>query len=212
MVVGFGKAVCQLYQPKPYDMQPKSTRIFKNILETLLLTGLALVCVSGFAQGQTAPVPSGSIAISVGVGAGSTLSLGGTTTIPPVSASLDIGLLDRATIGPYLAIAANGDGQGLDYEHMVIGAKGAYHIAVPVPKLDAYAGGMLGYHIYSSSLAQELGAYSFLPPVHRETPSHTAYSAFAGARYLLFRHVRAFAEVGYGVAYVNVGLCIGVRQ
>ena len=70
-----------------------------------------------------------------------------------------------------------------------------------VPKLDTYAGLMLGYHFTSVS--------STAPAEHYE--SSIAASAFdmgviLGARYFFTPRIGAFTELGYTLPYWNLGV------
>jgi hypothetical protein len=149
---------------------------------------------------------------NLGIGLGS--YLGGTgykTTFPPISLSAEYGvkdgLLDGKSaigVGGYLAYAANkhetilpNNTFGFKYSHFIIGARGLFHYQL-VDKLDTYAGLMLGYNIASSkatgtgNVAASVGGFS--------------YSVFLGARYYFTPQWAAFAEIGYGIAAIQIGI------
>jgi hypothetical protein len=106
-------------------------------------------------------------------------------------------------IGAYLGYATNkykaGD-YGWNFNHLIIGARGALHYQL-VDKLDTYAGLMLGYDAVSSSL-YGTNQYNILAP----TPSALGLSLFIGARYYFSDNTAAFAELGYGIALLQLGV------
>jgi hypothetical protein len=84
----------------------------------------------------------------------------------------------------------------------VVGARGAYHYNgfENVPDLDVYGGVMLGYNIvkYSSNGNDEYLANSY--------GSGIGFSGFLGGRWFFSDNIGAYAELGYGVSTLNVGV------
>ena len=171
--------------------------MFKKVLAAaLLFAGMA-----GAAQAQEV-FGKGDKALNIGIGLGSTIS---GTTIPPITASLDFGVADRLINGNNGSISVGGlvgyAGSYNDYatvHYAIVGARGAFHYQF-VDKLDTYAGLLLGYRharvnwksdiIYGSVGAAEI-----------------ALGGYRGARYFFTPKVGAFAELGYSIAYANVGV------
>ena len=179
---------------------------------------IIFACVSA-SMAQDDAFGKGTIVFNAGVGIGG--NLGGTgysTTIPPIAISGEFGLTDALIkqtgkgyvgVGGYLAYSANkyswGDWDGKDsgwkYTYMIIGARGAFHYQF-VPKLDTYAGIMLGYNIASSSTYGASGWHSD----YTNSIGGFSYSGFAGARYYFKEKFGVFAEAGYGISNLELGI------
>ena len=142
--------------------------------------------------------------VNVGVGLFSYLGESGySTTIPPISASFETCIKDNLFneksslgIGGYVAYA----GQKYEYmeydwkySYVILGARGALHYQF-VNKLDTYGGLMLGYNIASVSGDGAASAGGF------------SYSLFVGGRYSFSQKFAAFAEIGYGIAAIELGI------
>lgn len=157
----------------------------------------------------------GDKAINVGIGLGS--YYGGTgykSSIPPISASFEQGVVDglldgKASIGVggYLAYTANkwetaiaNSTYGYKYTYFILGARGVFHYQF-VDKLDTYTGLMLGYNVVGSkTIGDSLGGLA------SPTASGIGYSAFIGARYHFSDKFTAFAELGYGISALELGI------
>ncbi|MCB9165634.1 MAG: hypothetical protein H6592_14565 [Flavobacteriales bacterium] len=97
------------------------------------------------------------------------------------------------------------------WSRTTVGVRGAWHLAqwVPADKLDLYAGVMVGYAfvgyrdrstrtVYGETTSYDTGT--------RVRHGYADWSTFVGARYFFTRHLGAYAEAGYGVNYLNLGL------
>lgn len=82
--------------------------------------------------------------------------------------------------------------------NVIIGARGALHYAF-VENLDTYTGLMLGYDIVSFKWKDE--AWN----IGGASSSGFTWSWFVGARYYFNESFGAFAELGYGIAVLNLG-------
>ncbi len=141
---------------------------------------------------------------------------GYSTTVPPISASLEFGVADGLAggkgsfgVAPYIGYTAskykyspNVD-WGYNYSSTVVGLRGAFHYAL-ASKLDTYLGLMLGYNIVS---AKEYGANG-TGIVYSASSSGFAWDGFLGARYYFTPKFGAFLELGYGIGYGNLGVAI----
>ncbi len=171
--------------------------MFKKVLAAaLLFAGMA-----GAAQAQEV-FGKGDKALNIGVGLGSTIS---GTTIPPLTASLDFGVADRLINGNNGSISVGGllgyTGSYNDYattHYGIIGARGAFHYQF-VDKLDTYAGLLLGYRYARVNWKSDIISGS-------AGSSEIALGGYLGARYFFTPKVGAFAELGYSIAYANVGV------
>jgi len=203
-------------------MRNKLSRIKKAAI-----LGIAMAFTfSGMAYGQQAPAfKKGDNVINLGVGIGSTLGGSGyETSIPPISLSYELGFIDglmdnKASIGlgAYGAYTANkwetefpsftGGAPvkyGYEYTYIIVGARGTFHYLF-ANKLDSYAGLMLGYNIVGSEFYCDDDSIKNLITTSA-TASGIGFAGFVGARYYFTESLAALAEVGYGVAYLNLGL------
>ncbi|OFY60339.1 MAG: hypothetical protein A2V46_00370 [Bacteroidetes bacterium RBG_19FT_COMBO_42_7] len=153
----------------------------------------------------------GNKVINLGVGLGSNLYRESyyNSTIPPVSASFEIGvkdhILERGVIGAggYLA------GSSYKYEfsrkgwkttNFIVGIRGNFHYPL-VDKLDTYSGLMLGYGILS---VEYFGGYD--DDDYTGSSSGLQWAWFLGGRYYLRESFAAMLELGYGISYLNLGV------
>ena len=175
------------------------------MIKKVFLAALALGSVS-LANAQEI-FHKGSTAVNVGVGIGSIYS---NVTIPPLSASLDYGVADNLindnngsiSVGGYVGYTATSAAYGISKyrtSYAILGARGAFHYQF-APKLDTYAGLMLSYNLASSSWSGEA-----IPAV-KAANSDLGITAYLGARYFFTESVGAFAELGYGISNLNLGV------
>ena len=149
--------------------------------------------------------------LNLGVGIGSVLggTSGYSTTTPPVSVSYERGIIDELFdeksslgIGAYLGYAANRHdfGNGYDWKssYTIIGARGALHYQL-IDKLDTYGGLMLGYNVVSTSFSSDIR-------IGTAPQNALGWSLFLGGRYYFTDNIGAFAELGYGIAYLQLGV------
>ena len=176
----------------------------------------ALLVIGFFALAQlVAQEPTfvkGDKALNLGIGLGSTLYSGTyyKSQVPPVSVSLEFGIVDNILekgvigVGPYLGYSSykyEYITSGWKYSNMILGVRGNFHYPL-VEKLDTYTGLLLGYNIVSSKwIGTGTEDYS-------ASSSGIAWSWFVGARYYFSETFAAMAELGYGIAYLNLGVAL----
>lgn len=168
----------------------------------LLLTAFILTPALILAQDSNEVPPTfrgeGAIDINAGLGLGTTL----TGTGIPFNASLGYGINENISVGGYLGFAQTNEdflGGTWTYTNLIIGARGAYHYPL-VEDIDTYGGLMLGYNIASASWDG--------PGNPSASVGGLSYSAFVGGRYHFTEKVGAFAELGYGIAYLQFGVTL----
>ncbi len=193
----------------------------KNKLFALLILCILLLGASFNdslrAENSPAEIPpifkEGDKVINIGLGIGSTLYSGRyyTSRVPPVSVSFEMGFMDDFLVedltlglGGYLGYASSKYefGQGLwgwDYTYIIIGGRGAAHYPI-IENLDTYVGLMMGVNI-TTSRAFGSGTSSV-----SADGSGIAYSLYGGARYYFAENLAVMGEIGYGIAYLNIGL------
>ena len=153
--------------------------------------------------------------INLGIGVPS--YLGGNsyqTKLPLISGSFDYGVYDgflenkaAISVGGYLGYTANrfklAGNQGYDFVYLIIGPKATFHYNF-IDTWEAYGGLLLGYTAVSSSsyggVTDQIGK--------PDNESRVIPSIFVGARYYFAYNLAAFAELGYGVSALGVGLSI----
>lgn len=164
-------------------------------------------------QAQESMFNKGDKVINLGIGIGNTFYSGSyyTRGVPPVSFSYEQGIVDevfdKGVIGIMGYVGYNSYkydylGWGYKYSNIVIGAGGLFHYPL-VDKLDTYAGVLLGYNI---STATEFGT-----PIgwdYNATSGGIVFSGFVGARYYFSEKFAAFGQLGYGIAYLTLGVSI----
>ncbi len=159
----------------------------------------------------------GDKALNLGIGIGSFYGTGinSSTTIPPVSISFEKGIKDEVLekgvigLGAYFGYTSykwhyvlGSVDYGWKYSNIVIGARGNFHYPL-LDNLDTYAGVLLGYNIVNSSSFGTSGAYDYSPD-----SGSLVFSGYVGGRYFFSDKLCGFAELGYGIAYLTLGLSI----
>ena len=151
--------------------------------------------------------------ISAGVGLGS--SIAGYTygsQTPAISLQYERGLFEAGpgviSLGGYLGFKSykysydySGQHYSSKWKYTIIGVRGAYHLTqLKVENLDLYGGLMLSYNnvSFSDNSGNATASYG----------SAAGFSAFVGGRYYFAKKIGVFAELGYGVAYVNAGVAL----
>lgn len=161
-----------------------------------ILMILTLVAISEIATAQHS---AGDMNLNIGLGLGSTFATGD-TSIPPIGASFEYGIKDEISIGGYLGYSASEQkvvGFTAKYSYTIIGVRGSYHYDfLGNEKLDTYGGLMLGYNI---------AGVDWDGPGNAASAGGVSYSLYVGGRYAFTEKIGAFAELGYGIAYLQLG-------
>ena len=175
-------------------------------MKKFLLAALVFVGSLGVANAQEI-ASKGTSMVNLGIGLG--YRFGGSMSVPPLSVAYDYslksGLIDgngAITLGGYLAYTSSNysyylGGTSFSASHTVLGVRGMFHYQF-VPKLDTYAGLMLGYHIASTSATGYYG--------NSLVGSGFDLGVILGARYFFTPRIGAFTELGYTLPYWNLGL------
>ncbi|SHJ61942.1 hypothetical protein SAMN05444280_12442 [Tangfeifania diversioriginum] len=151
--------------------------------------------------------------LNLGLGIGNTLYTGSyySSSVPPLSASYEVGVKDELFdensslgVGGYLGYSGSkytGWGSSYSFNNIIIGARGALHYQF-IDQLDTYAGLMLGYRIVSWKSSS--GDFNY-----GSAASSGFTSAFyVGGRYYFNETFAGMMELGYGIAYLNIGVAI----
>jgi hypothetical protein len=147
--------------------------------------------------------------VAIGFGSGLYTGSGYTTSVPPLSASFEVGvkdgIIDKGSIGVGGLIAYGAHkweyaGWGWKYSNLIIGARGSFHYPL-AKKLDTYTGLVLGYNIVTS---KEFGVNPIYD--YSAQSSGLAYAWFVGARYYVSDAFGILGELGVGISYLNLGV------
>jgi hypothetical protein len=189
-------------------------------MKKIIIITCAIMAFGAGAQAQSA-FEKGNIVANVGIGLGSYIGGSGyKTTVLPISVSAEYGLLDITDkitlgVGGYLAYTANkyeetyailqtSYSYAFKYSYFIIGARGIAHYKLS-EKFDPYLGVMLGYNVASSKYDGD-NIPNYTPTA--ASAGGFSYSAFVGARYLFSEKIGVFAELGYGIAVLELGLTV----
>lgn len=174
----------------------------------LLLSAIAMVAIVA-TSAQAQPFEKGITNANVGIGLGTALGGLGKAR-PAISVSVDHGFWDIGgpgviSLGGYVGNTGykyDGGGYTAKWNYIVIGARGAYHYNgfTNLPKLDVYGGAMLGYNIVSYKTEGDGDDYK------NNYGSGLGLSGFVGGRWFFTDNIGAYAELGYGVSVLALGV------
>lgn len=159
----------------------------------------------------------GAKVLSLGIGIGNTLYTSGygySSGVPPLTFSYEQAIkdevLEKGVIGIVGSIGYNsykyratysGGEYGYNWSNIVIAVGGTFHYPL-LDKLDTYGAIGLGYNI---STSKEYG--NFWPGDDlSSSSSKVVFGIYVGGRYYFNEHFAAFAQVGYGIAYLTFGV------
>lgn len=161
------------------------------------------------------PFVKGTNVAGIGIGLGS--SLGGFSTssqTPAISVNYEKGVWEVGgpgviSLGGYAGIKTfkyKGSNYQQKWGYTIIGVRGAYHYnGINNDKFDLYGGAMLSYNILHYSYKDNNGN-NLSGGVNYG--SAAGFTLFAGGRYFFSDNAAVFAELGYGVSYLTVGIAL----
>lgn len=142
------------------------------------------------------PFQKGTSIIQGGIGIGSNLGGLGNGR-PAIAVGYEYGMWEVGGPG-VISLGGYFGNLGNDFaNYNVIGVRSAYHYngITDVPELDVYGGAMLAYNNVS---VKGLGTFNY--------GSGVGLSLYIGSRYFFTENFGAFAELGYGVSTLSVGV------
>jgi hypothetical protein len=125
----------------------------------------------------------------------------------PIGASFEHGITEDISVGAffdYLSWKNSYLSYSYSWRFMYFGARGSYHLnellKLDNDKIDTYVGAGLGFRVVSTSDNLTTG--------YKGYGNGIFYHIHAGGRYYFANNLAGFAEVGYGIAALKVGLTL----
>ena len=121
----------------------------------------------------------------------------------PFGVSFEHGFSKDISGGVFVDYSSHNYGDNAKLHIIYAGIRASYHfgelLKLKDSKFDPYAGASLGYHHVSWNA-------DGVSLMHTPYDNAVFFGVHAGARYLLSQHVGGFAEIGYGVAALKLGV------
>jgi hypothetical protein len=189
----------------------------KKTPKMILLSLLLAVMIPFFSvNAQTSTFKQGDLVFCAGLGLGATYgNFWGSfykTSVPPIFISGDYCLREdlgpgNLGVGGILAYSAYkyepSPDWGYKYSTLFVGVRGTYHFTELVDKMDLYGGITLGGEIVSGKGYGDYGIYNY-----STNNSSALVEVFAGARYYFAESIGVMSELGYGIAWIKLGVAI----
>ncbi len=155
--------------------------------------------------------------IAAGVGLGSSLgSFNYSSQLPGLSLQYEQGMWEAGnsgviSLGGYVGYKSftfktNAGNISMEnsWNYTILGIRSAYHFqGLNNDKIDLYGGAMISYNILKYKYSDSLGTNTGTSGNYGSTAGLTLYG---GVRYFFSPKAAGFAELGYGVSYLNLGL------
>ena len=164
------------------------------------LIAIIALCILTHSNSQAQSYKMGDNLLNVGIGVG-VYSYGGL----PIGASFEHGFTEQISAGgfiDYLSWKNSYSSYNYSWRFIYFGARVSYHfnelLNLNNDKLDVYAGAGLGYSAVSTSdnLVSGYSGYS----------NRLFLNLHVGGRYYFSNNIGAYAEAGYGVSALKLGL------
>jgi len=192
-------------------------------MKRILLTVVLMFVMSplfSFSNGYTGPFNNKDLVVQGGIGL--VLDPYGDIVIPPLSVAVDFGNEFDLGNGKSLPLSYGGifsiykteysynyyynsSNYVWSYTYIVVGARAALHLNkylnIKNKNVDLYSGLMVGYNIVSYEKPKGWNYDSY-----DTKDSYLVTDFFAGARYFFSPSLAGFAELGYGVEWLKLGL------
>ncbi len=167
----------------------------------------AALLAGTFAQAQDIPKDEsvkGKNYINAGIGLG-TFGFTGTGGLP-ITASFEHGFSDKISAGLSVGLVSTKYSSYWKYNYFVVGARGSYHfnelLNVNNDKVDVYGGATLFYRGYSVKYTGPDDWYG------KSSSGGLDFAIHAGGRYYFAENFGAFAELGWGISPLQLGLTL----
>jgi hypothetical protein len=141
--------------------------------------------------------------LNAGIGLGS-YGLYGTGGLP-LTASFEHGFTKNISAGINVGFVQRKYWHDWKYTYLIFGARGSYHfnelLNLSNPKLDVYGGAGLIYRHYKFKYTADGTTTDY-----KSSGGSVDLDLHAGGRYMFNEHVGAYAEVGYGISPLQIGV------
>lgn len=164
----------------------------------------SVLCLASVASAQN--FENGTQVASVGIGVGGSYGT-------PITAQYEKGVYDISGnqaigVGGFLGYGASSEdfmyGE-FKYSNLLIAVTGNYHYSVKA--FDLYGGLRLGYNVASASTEwKDPSDESLYGGSYSASSGGFIYTIHIGARYYFNDNFAAMAELGYGIANLNIGV------
>jgi hypothetical protein len=164
---------------------------------------LLIVAALAVAASANAQDVKGKNFLNAGLGIG-TYGFSGTGGLP-IAASFEHGFTDKISAGPMVSFVKRKFLDDYHYTYYLIGARGSYHLnealKVKNEKMDVYGGLSLFYRGYKLNYKGEESEFGF-----KVSGGDIDFALHAGARYMFSPNVGGYAELGYGISPLQLGV------
>lgn len=168
---------------------------------------MALAASAG-AHAQDAPDfgnVKGQSFLNAGIGVG-TFGLTGTGGLP-ITASFEHGVTDKISAGLTAGYVKTKFYTNYHYTYYMVGARGSYHfnelLNVSDEKLDVYGGLSLFYRGFKADYKDQ-----FNDQYAKASGGGVDFALHAGARYMFAGNIGGYAELGYGISPLQLGVSV----
>jgi hypothetical protein len=168
---------------------------------------LTVILGAGFISTEAQNFKVGEQVVNVGLGLGSNLG-GGIPFSVTYEKGFKDGILDKGVLswGGLLGFATYNDdkwrGYGYNYTYWILGGRVALHYPIVEDrKLDTYAGIMLAYNVVNHTDYGQYNGLNYSPNSNYLQPGF-----YLGAHYYFTDKISGSAELGYGIAFLTIGV------
>lgn len=197
----------------------KNTVLLKSVLAVLLITGFSYAAK---AQGGDPPFVKGSNTIGLSIGFGDYYSYAtyygsSWTVLPSINLTYDRGFFEEVgpgTIGIGGLIGIKNryykySGDKYTDNSVIVGVRGTYHLTLLADKnnkFDPYGGVLFGVRIRNWKEVYTSSYYPYTESTRKHSSVYPTTGLFVGAKYNFVPNFGAFAEVGYDISFLKLGL------
>lgn len=182
------------------NLRPTNKTIMMMRKSKQIMLSLAAMII--MAAGANAQEVKGTNFLNAGVGIG-TFGFHGNGI--PITASFEHGFTDKISAGVTVGYARTKVNSDYRYTYYLVGARGSYHfnelLNVANEQLDIYGGASLFYRGFKARYKGLYGDGDF-----KASGGGLDIAIHAGARYMFAGNIGGYAELGYGISPLQLGV------
>jgi hypothetical protein len=171
-------------------------------IKLIMMAFLATTLVALNADAQSV---KGTRFLNAGIGLG-TFGFSGTGGLP-ITASFEHGFTDKISAGATVAFVKRKFLSDYHYSYYIVGARGSYHLSealkVENEKVDLYGGASLFYRGYKVKYKGSIDEGNY-----KASAGGLDFALHAGARYMFSDNIGGYAELGYGISPLQLGVTL----